>query len=90
MEDGGLTYVGRLSEQPHWRWPRQGAAVAKQGGLGELSDLCKVYRPKRRPAEGVVLFRPIMWLYSASVVRTRFYPAPVSYTHLTLPTNREV
>ena len=28
---GGLTYVGRLSEQPHWRWPNQGAAVAKQG-----------------------------------------------------------
>ena len=64
----GLTCVGRLSEQPHWRWPKQGAAVAKQGGLGELSGLCKVYRPKRRPAEGAVLFRPIMWLYSASVV----------------------
>ena len=64
----GLTCVGRLSEQPHWRWPKQGAAVAKQGGLGELSGLCKVYRPKRRPAEGVVLFRSIMWLYSASVV----------------------
>ena len=29
----GLTCVGRLSEQPHWRWPKQGAAVAKQGGL---------------------------------------------------------
>ena len=28
-----LTYVGRLSEQTHWRWPKQGAAVAKQGGL---------------------------------------------------------
>ena len=28
----------------------------------------KGYRPKRRPAEGAVLFRPIMWLYSASVV----------------------
>ena len=64
----GLTCVGRLSEQPHRRWPKQGAAVAKQGGLGELSGLCKVCRPKRRPAEGVVLFRPIMWLYSASVV----------------------
>ena len=64
----GLTCVGRLSEQPHWRWPKQGAAVAKQGGLGELSGLCKVYRPKRRPAEGMVLFRPIMWLYPASVV----------------------
>ena len=64
----GLTCVGRLSEQPHWRWPKQGAAVAKQGGLGELGGLCKVYRPKRRPAEGAVLFRPIMWLYSASVV----------------------
>ena len=64
----GLTGVGRLSEQPHWRWPKQGAAVAKQGSLGELSGLCKVYRPKRRPAEGAVLFRPITWLYSASVV----------------------
>ena len=64
----GLTCVGRLSERPHWRWPKQGAAVVKQGGLGELSGLCKVYRPKRRPAEGAVLFRPIMWLYSASVV----------------------
>ena len=29
----GLTHVGRLSEQPRWRWPNQGAAVAKQGGL---------------------------------------------------------
>ena len=29
----GLTYVGRLSEQPHWRLPNQGAAVAKQGAL---------------------------------------------------------
>ena len=64
----GLTCVGRLSEQPHWRWSKQGAAVAKQGGLGELSGLCRVYRPKRRPAEGAVLFRPIVWLYSASVV----------------------
>ena len=27
----------------------------------------KGYRPKRRPAEGSVLFRTIMWLYSASV-----------------------
>ena len=64
----GLTCVGRLSEQPHWRWPKQGAAVVKQGGLGELSGLCKVYRPKRWPAKIVVLFRPTMWLYSASVV----------------------
>ena len=64
----GLACVGRLSEQPHWRWPKQGAAVAKQRGLGQLSGLCKVYRPKRRPAEGAVLFRPIMWLYSAPIV----------------------
>ena len=28
----GLTCVGRLSEQPHWRWPNQGAAVAKLWG----------------------------------------------------------
>ena len=28
-----LTYIGRLSEQPHWRWPNEGAAVAKHGGL---------------------------------------------------------
>ena len=28
----GLTYVGRLSEQPHSRWPNQGAAVAKLWG----------------------------------------------------------
>ena len=48
--------------------PKQGAAVAKQGVLGELSGLCEVYRPKRRPAEGEVICRPIMWLYSASVV----------------------
>ena len=34
----------------------------------ELSGLCKVYNPQRWPAEGAVLFRPIMWLYSASVV----------------------
>ena len=71
-----LTCVGRLSEQPHWRWQNKVPRWPKQGGLGELSCLCKVYRPKRRPAEGAVLLRPIMWLYSASVVRTRFYPAP--------------
>ena len=29
----GLPYVGRLSEQPHWRRPNQGGAVVKQGGL---------------------------------------------------------
>ena len=66
-----------VGERPHLRGSvertaslavaKQGAAVAKQGGLGELSCLCKVYRPKRRPAEGAVLLRPIMWLYSASV-----------------------
>ena len=28
----GLTYVGRLSEQPHWRWLNQGAVVAKLWG----------------------------------------------------------
>ena len=67
-----------VGERPHVRGSvertaslavaKQGAAMAKQGGLGELSGLCKVYRPKRRPAEGAVLFRSIMWLYSASVV----------------------
>ena len=72
----GHTCVGRLNEQPHWRWPKQGAAVAEQGGLGELSGLCKVYRPKRRPAEGAVLFRPIMWLYVFGLSCSRFYPAP--------------
>ena len=54
-----------VGERPHLRGSvertaslavaKQGAAVAKQGGLGELSCLCKVYRPKRRPAEGAVL-----------------------------------
>ena len=45
-----LTYVGRLSEQPHWR----SLAVAKPRCSGgqtrctcELSGLCKVYHPKR-------------------------------------------
>ena len=60
-----------VGERPHVRWSVErtaSLAVAKQGDLGELSGLCKVYRPKRRPAEGAVIFRPIMWLYSASVV----------------------
>ena len=48
----GLTCVGRLSEQTHWRWPKQGAAVAKQGGLGELSGLCKVRVPSEKAASG--------------------------------------
>ena len=60
-----------VGERPHVRGSVErtaSLAVAKQGGLGELSGLCKVYRPKRRPAEGAVLFRPIICLYSASVV----------------------
>ena len=43
------------------RWPNKVDWRAESG-------LCKVYNPKRWPAEGAVLFRPIMWLYSASVV----------------------
>ena len=67
-----------VGERPHVRWSVErtaSLAVAKPRGSGgqtrwtcELSGLCKVYNPKRWPAEGAVLFRPIMWLYSASVV----------------------
>ena len=69
-----------VGERPHVRGSVErtaSLALAKtrcRGGQtrwpwrGELSGLCKVYRPKSRPAEGAVLFRPIMWLYSASVV----------------------
>ena len=70
----GLTCVGRLSEQPHWRWPKQGAAVAKQGGLGERSGLCKVCRPKRWPAECGPISTNHVALFGLSC--TRFYPAP--------------
>ena len=74
----GLTCVGRLSEQPSLRWPKQGAAGDPARWRGERSGPCKVHRPTRRPMEGAVLFRPIMWLYSASgVLRfVRFQPAP--------------
>ena len=67
-----------VGERPHVRGSVErtaSLAVAKTRCSGgqtrwtcELSGLCKVYRPKRWPAEGAVLFRPIMWLYSASVV----------------------
>ena len=67
-----------VGERPHVRWSVErtaSLAVAKSRCSGgqtrwtcELSGLCKVYNPKRWPAEGAVLFRPIMWLYSASVV----------------------
>ena len=67
-----------VGERPHVRWSVErtaSLAVAKPRCSGgqtrwtcELSGLCKVYNPKRWPAEGAVLFRPIMWLYSASVV----------------------
>ena len=64
----GLTCVGRLSEQPQWRWLKKRGSGGQTRWTCELSGLCKVYHPKRWPAEGAVLFRPIMWLYSASVV----------------------
>ena len=67
-----------VGERPHVRWSVErtaSLAVAKPRCSGgqtrwtcELSGLCKVYNPKRWPAEGAVLFRPIMWLCSASVV----------------------
>ena len=67
-----------VGERPHVRGSVErtaSLAVAKPRCSGgqtrctcELSGLCKVYHPKRWPAEGSVLFRPIMWLYSASVV----------------------
>ena len=67
-----------VDERPHVRWSVERTAslvVAKPRCSGgqtrwtcELSGLCKVHNPKRWPAEGAVLFRPIMWLYSASVV----------------------
>ena len=67
-----------VGERPHVRWSVErtaSLAVATPRCSGgqtrwtcELSGLCKVYHPKRWPAEGAVLFRPIMWLYSASVV----------------------
>ena len=47
----------------------------------ELRGLYMVYHPKRWPAEGTVLFRPIMWLYSASVVLVCFSCPP--YTQFT-------
>ena len=79
----GLTWVGRLSEQPSLRWPKQGAAGDQARWRGERSGLCKVHRPTRRPMEGAMLFRPIMWLYSASgVLRfVPFQPAPY-FDHL--------
>ena len=64
----GLTCVGRLSEQPQWRWLKKRGSGGQTRWTCELSGLCKVYHPKRWPAEGAVLFRPIVWLYSASVV----------------------
>ena len=67
-----------VGERPHVRWSVErtaSLAVAKPRCSGgqtrwtcELSGLCKVSNPKRWPSEGAVLFRPIMWLYSASVV----------------------
>ena len=67
-----------VGERPHVRGSVErtaSLAVAKTRCSGdqtrwtcELSGLCEVYHPKRWPAEGAVLFRPIMWLYSASVV----------------------
>ena len=67
-----------VGKRPHVRWSVErtaSLAVAKRRCSGgqtwwtcELSGLCKVYNPKRWAAEGAVLFRPIMWLYSASVV----------------------
>ena len=65
------------------QWPKQGAAGDQARWRGERSGLCKVHRPTRRPMEGAVLFRPIMWLYSASgVLRfVPFQPAPY-FDHL--------
>ena len=67
-----------VGERPHVRWSVErtaSLAVAEPRCSGgqtrwtcELSGLCKVYNPKRWPAEGAVICRPITWLYSASVV----------------------
>ena len=92
-----------VGERPHVRWSVErtaSLAVAKprcNGGQTrwtcELSGLCKVYNPKRWPAEDAVLFRPIMWLYSASVVLVwdSFLPSTLhwpysSKVHLVLAT----
>ena len=92
-----------VGERPHVRWSVErtaSLAVAKPRCSGgqtrwtcELSGLCKVYNPKRWPAEGAVLFRPIMWLYSASVVLVwdSFLPSTLlwpysSEVHLVLAT----
>ena len=53
---------------PHARACEHTRPRHRRGVAERLSGLCKVYHPKRWPAEGAVLFRPIMWLYSASVV----------------------
>ena len=61
----GLTSVERTASLPVAKTRCRGGQTRC---LGQLSGVCKVYCPKRRPGEGPVLFRPIMWLYSASVV----------------------
>ena len=69
----GLTCVGRLSEQPHWRWPKQGAAVAKQGGQAK----CPLQGiPSEKAASGGC--GPISTNHVAlfGLSCTQFYPAP--------------
>ena len=69
----GLTCVGRLSEQPHWRWPKQGAAVAKQGGQAK----CPLQGiPSEKAASGGC--GPISTNHVAlfGLSCTRFYLAP--------------
>ena len=71
----GLTYVGRLSEQPHWRWPKQVQRWPNK------VDLRPEWPLQGIPSEKVASGRcsPISTNHHVALFGlgcTRFYPAP--------------
>ena len=69
----GLTYVGRLSEQPLWRWPNQGAAVAKLWGPQYETEETSLHLKPEWPLQGI---------QSEKVVSGRC--SPISTNHVAL------
>ena len=66
-------------------YPASGHAGGSSGGVagGDLQNMCPAFRPTGMPLD--TDRRP-----SSLAVDDPLWTAPVSYTHLTLPTNREV
>ena len=84
------TIVGNLTRDPEIRYTREGQATAN---LGVAANRRWQNRETNEWEESTSFFDVICWRDLAENVAlslTKGMRVPVSYTHLTLPTNREV